>query len=143
MRHFGISSVVAAVLKSCALPGEAEVSFLDRAALPAHQSYEGEWNHYVGGGVAVLDCNDDGLPDFYAAGGSAPSRLFVNTSRAAATSPLPNSPIAALSEVTGAYPMDVDGDDILDLIVLRDGPNVLLRGSRGLPFWRRPRRMGL
>ncbi|MCB2122877.1 MAG: hypothetical protein KDD81_09910, partial [Rhodobacteraceae bacterium] len=55
--------------------------FVDRAsALPVRQSYEGEWNHFVGGGLAVLDCNDDGRPDVYAAGGSAPSRLFVNAS---------------------------------------------------------------
>jgi hypothetical protein len=80
MRHFGISCVFAAFLTLCALPGEAEVRFLDRSALPVQQSYEGEWTHYVGGGLAVLDCNDDNLPDFYAAGGSAPSRLFVNTS---------------------------------------------------------------
>ena len=45
--------------------------------LPQH-SYSGEWNHFVGGGVAVMDCNNDALPDIFAAGGTSPSKLFVN-----------------------------------------------------------------
>jgi hypothetical protein len=47
--------------------------------LPKH-AYSGEWNHFVGGGVAVLDCNNDNLPDIFAAGGTSPSKLFVNES---------------------------------------------------------------
>ena len=42
--------------------------------------YDGEFEHYVGGGLAVLDCNDDGLPDVYVAGGSGPAGLYVNES---------------------------------------------------------------
>jgi hypothetical protein len=113
-----------------ALPVQAEVAFADRsAALPVRQSYEGEWTHYVGGGLAVLDCNDDGLPDFYAAGGAAASRLFVNTSARAGDIAFEEAPIDALQAVTGAYPMDVDGDGLLDLIILRHGANVILRGA--------------
>lgn len=116
-------------------PGGAEVRFASRgAALQPVQSYEGGWNHYVGGGVAVLDCNDDGRPDFYAAGGSAPSRLYVNTSAKGGDITFAESPIEALTDVIGAYPMDVDGDGILDLVVLRDGPNVLLRGLGSCKF---------
>jgi enediyne biosynthesis protein E4 len=125
------------------VPGLAEVAFLDRSAsLPVHQSYEGEWNHYVGGGVAVMDCNDDGLPDFYAAGGSAPSRLFVNTSTPGGDISFVEQPILALGDVTGAYPLDVDGDGILDLVVLRDGPNTLLRGQGACKFADAPAEWG-
>ena len=102
--------------------------FEDRSALPVRQSYDGEWTHYVGGGVAVLDCNNDGRPDFYAAGGSAPSRLFVNTSIKGGAIGFVQGEIADLTDVTGAYPMDIDGDDTLDLVVLRSGANVILRG---------------
>ena len=113
----------------------AEVSFTNQStALPVRQSYEGAWNHYVGGGLAVLDCNDDGLPDLYAAGGAAPSRLFVNTSAPKSAITFTEAPILALTDVTGAYPLDVDGDGILDLVVLQDGPNTLLRGEGACHF---------
>lgn len=109
-------------------PGWGDVAFTDRSSLPVVQSYEGGWTHFVGGGLAVLDCNDDNRPDFYVAGGSAHSRLFVNTSAKGGDISFVQSPIADLTEVTGAYPMDIDGDGILDLVVLRNGANVLLRG---------------
>ncbi|MDP4891950.1 CRTAC1 family protein [Cypionkella sp.] len=132
-----------ATLSGAALPAAAEVSFTDRSqALPLRQSYEGEWNHYVGGGVAVLDCNDDGLPDFFAAGGAAPSRLFVNTSGKSGDISFAEHLIASLSEVTGAYPIDIDGDDILDLVVLQDGPNTLLRGAGQCNFTAAPTAWG-
>ena len=135
--------VTFATLSGAALPAAAEVSFTDRSqALPLRQSYEGEWNHYVGGGVAMLDCNDDGLPDFFAAGGAAPSRLFVNTSEKSGDISFAEHPIASLSEVTGAYPIDIDGDDILDLVVLQDGPNTLLRGEGQCNFTAAPTAWG-
>jgi len=46
--------------------------------VPAH-SYTGGWEHFVGGGVATLDCNHDLLPDLYVAGGSSPAELLRNT----------------------------------------------------------------
>ena len=39
-----------------------------------------------------------------------------------------------LTAVTGAYPIDIDGDRIIDLAVLRIGENVLLRGLGGCRF---------
>ena len=114
---------------------ETGVLFVDRAsALPVRQSYEGEWNHFVGGGLAVLDCNDDGRPDVYAAGGAAPSRLFVNASAKGGEIAFAERPIQPLGAVTGAYPLDVDGDGHLDLVVLRDGPNMILRGEGACRF---------
>lgn len=112
-----------------AAPVAAEVSFVDRSTLPVRQSYDGDWNHFVGGGVAVLDCNDDGKPDFYAAGGASASRLFVNTTQKGGDITFAEAHVAPLTDVIGAYPMDVDGDGIIDLVILRDGPNVLWRGE--------------
>ena len=40
--------------------------------------YDGDFQYFVGGGVATFDCNDDGLPDVYLAGGSGPAALFEN-----------------------------------------------------------------
>ena len=127
--------ILALIGAAAAAPTRAEVVFVDRgSALPVRQSYEGGWTHYVGGGLAVMDCNDDGRPDIYAAGGTAASRLFVNRSDPGGDIRFAQAGIAALVGVTGAYPLDVDGDDKLDLIVLRDGANVLLRGDGNCRF---------
>jgi len=118
---------VAMVLAQPALAGPL---FKDRsAALPAH-SYVGGWEHFVGGGVAVFDCNADGLPDIFAAGGTADAKLIVNEGEFTFT----DAPVPELTGVTGAYPIDINADGHLDLFVLRAGPNVLLQGRGGCRF---------
>jgi hypothetical protein len=52
------------------------------------------------------------------------------------------SPVTDLDRVTGAYPLDVDGDGIGDLAVLRGGEDVLLRGTGGCAFERANERWG-
>ena len=108
----------------------AGVLFEDRSqGLPSHL-YTGGWEHFVGGGVAVLDCNDDGLPDLYAAGGEAPARLMINRGDFRFESGV----AGAVTGVTGAYPLDIDGDGRLDLFVLRAGANLALRGTGDCGF---------
>ena len=100
------------------------VLFEDRSAAVAGHVYTGGWEHFVGGGVAVFDCNDDTLPDVFAAGGETPATVFINHGafQFAATA------LEDLTRVVGAYPLDIDGDGQLDLFVLRAGPNLVLRG---------------
>src|SRR6202011_1215652 len=43
---------------------------------------------------------------------------------------------------TGAYPIDIDGDGLTDLVVLRNGENILLRGLGGCRFERANERWG-
>ena len=84
--------------------------------------YAGDTDYFVGGGVAAFDCDADGLPGPVSrrrrgTGGAvsqrqpgrrgAPVRARSQTRRPTSTA------------VTGAYPLDIDGDGITDLVVLR------------------------
>jgi hypothetical protein len=98
----------------------------------------GGWQFVVGGGLAVLDCDSDGRPDLYLAGGSRPASLYRNESEAGGAlrfAPV-EEPAVGLVQVSGAYPLDVDGDGLVDLAVLRLGENVLLRGMGDCRFER-------
>lgn len=125
-----------ALAAALAFPAGAEPVFIDRAeGLPARHVYAGGWEHFVGGGVAVLDCNADGRPDIFAAGGENPARLFVNaTAGPGAPLTFDTGKLPDLTHVTGAYPLDIDGDGTLDLAVLRVGRDLLLRGGPGCSF---------
>lgn len=98
--------------------------------------YTGGWEFFVGGGVSVFDCNGDHYPEIYLAGGTSKGQLYLNHSRQgealffkkAAPSPL------AIDSVTGAYPIDIDSDGILDLVLLRLGENKLLKGKGNCEF---------
>lgn len=102
----------------------------------AEHIYTGGWEHFVGGGVAAFDCNGDSLPELFAAGGSNSAQLFVNESDPGGLlsfrSATPDS--LAIASVIGAYPLDIDNDAILDLVVLRVGENLLLRGRGDCQF---------
>ena len=104
--------------------------FEDRSAQVADHVYAGGWEHFVGGGVAIFDCNDDGLPEMFAAGGANPASLFINQGGFS----FERREMETLTAVTGAYPLNVDGDGHMDLFVLRAGPNLLLRGQGGCAF---------
>ncbi len=92
-------------------------------------AYTGDWAHYVGGGVAAFDCDLDDDPDLFFAGGADPAQLFRNDSTPGALhfARLADAGVADTA-VTGAYPLDIDGDGTMDLAVLRLGENKLYRG---------------
>ena len=100
--------------------------------------YDGEFTYFVGGGVAAFDCDDDGSQDLYFAGGSSAAALYRNASPVGGALHFERIPDAAtdLDAVTGAYPLDVDGDGRTDLAVLRVGEDVLLRGLGDCRFER-------
>ncbi|MDJ1007988.1 MAG: CRTAC1 family protein [Paracoccaceae bacterium] len=125
---------LAAAIWLAALPVAAEPRFAAVPdALPAPHIYGGGWEHFVGGGVAVFDCNGDALPDLYIAGGESPARLYVNRSDGGAIR-FAEAPAEALTGVTGAYPLDIDSDGHLDLAILRVGANALWRGRGACAF---------
>jgi hypothetical protein len=110
----------------------------EAAAAGIDHAYDGDFTFFVGGGVAAFDCDDDGKPDLYFAGGINPAALYRNESpvggelRFAKVS----DPATDLTRVIGAYPLDIDGDGPTDLAVLRLGENVLLHGLGDCRFER-------
>jgi hypothetical protein len=100
--------------------------------------YDGDSSLAVGGGVAVFDCTSDGRPDLYFAGGSNPAALYRNDSPVGGPlkfTRLPD-PVTDLTDVLGAYPIDIAGSGQTDLVVLRKGETVILRGLGGCRFER-------
>ena len=140
---------VAGVLAACApaqmapetteaLPGPVPRFQEETVASGLDHTYSGERRFMVGGGLASLDCDDDGLTDLYLAGGEGPAQLLRNTSQpgGALSFETPAIPGLSLTGVTGAYALNIDGDGFTDLVVLRNGENVLLRGLGGCRFAR-------
>ena len=114
-------------------------SFVSEAATAGvTHTYAGGFEHYVGGGVAVFDCDADERPELFFAGGSEPAKLFRNRSRTGKALRFDHlqSVVTDLTAVTGAYPLDIDSDGNVDLAVLRNGENVLLRGLGRCAFER-------
>ncbi|MFI5199906.1 MAG: CRTAC1 family protein [Candidatus Limnocylindrales bacterium] len=111
--------------------------FVDEAASAGLDfTFQGDSDLAVAGGVAVFDCNGDGKPDLYLAGGSGPAGLFRNDSPVGGALRFTRlrDPATDLSQVVGAYPIDIDGDGIVDLVVLRLGETTLLKGLGNCRF---------
>ena len=121
-----------------AATGEAPLFVDDTGVSGIEHSYTGAYEFFVGGGVAAFDCDDDGRPDLYLAGGTEPAGLFRNESEVGGTLRFVHVASAAtdLTEVTGAYPLDIDGDAHIDIAVLRLGEDVILRGRGDCEFER-------
>jgi hypothetical protein len=109
----------------------------------AHR-FDGDARYSTGGGVAILDCDADGRPDVYLAGGEGPAALFRNRSTVAGSLRFEPVGDAAtdLDAVEGAYPIDLDGDANADLVVLRAGESVILRGLGDCRFERANEALG-
>ena len=117
----------------------------DTSSSGIDHSYEGAYEHFVGGGVAAFDCDDDGRADLYFAGGTESAALYRNQSDVGGALRFERleSSTTDLTAVTGAYPLDVDSDGNMDLAVLRRGGNVMLRGLGDCRFEDANQQLGL
>ena len=99
--------------------------------------YTGEWQYMVGGGAAAFDCNGDGFEDVLIAGGEKPATFYVNKSTRGGELKFAKQQSGLEFEaMTGAYPIDIDGDGIMDVVVLRVGENIVMKGKGNCQFTR-------
>lgn len=133
-----LAGLVAVLVSTAAAAEPLTPRFLDETeAAGLEATYAGEWEFMVGGGVAVFDCDDDGLPDLLVAGGEGPAAFFRNAGSPAGRLRFERLASGLEAEaVTGAYPLDVDGDAMVDLVLLRVGENLVMRGLGGCRFER-------
>ncbi|MBO9397359.1 CRTAC1 family protein [Shimia sp. R9_2] len=112
----------------------AEVKFAPVDVAP--HSYDGGWEFFVGGGVAAFDCDGDGLSELVAAGGVNPPVLLRNRSDLGGAVVLEATLPEALNitEITGFYALDINGDGWQDLVALRVGENKLFKGGPKCSF---------
>lgn len=137
MRRLALAALL--VSAGTAAPAQDVPKFADETASSGlTATFAGEWEFIVGGGVATFDCNGDALPEMVIAGGTNAASLWRNDSTAGG--PLAFSPMAEtgveMTSVSGAYALDIDSDAITDLVLLRVGENVVLRGLGDCKFER-------
>jgi len=97
-------------------------------------AYTGEWEFYVGGGVASFDCNNDRRADVALAGGQGAAALYVNRSEPGGDIRFDQAALPEITDASGIYPINLDADGITDLIVLRVGENLILKGAGNCQF---------
>jgi hypothetical protein len=103
----------------------------ETATAGIHSVYKGDWQYMVGGGVAAFDCDGSGRPALFFAGGENKAKLFLNHTPNGGALKFAEAKDSGLEydKVTGAYPLDIDGDGKMDLVVLRVGENKIMKGD--------------
>src|SRR5947207_3200745 len=105
---------------------------------------------YNGGGVAVGDVNNDGLPDLYFTSNVGPNRLYINKGNYRFEDVTERAGVAdSIGWKTGVTMADVNGDGYVDIFVsgvdylTMHGHNVLYINNRDGTFTDRTKEYGL
>jgi enediyne biosynthesis protein E4 len=133
-------SIVVVITLAFASPCIAQTapSFIEETRSAGISSiFTGEWEYMAGGGVATFDCNGDGFADMLLAGGTSPANFYRNTSdKGGALHFEKQQSGLELDKVLGTYPLNIDSDGNTDIVLLRQGENVVMRGLGQCKFER-------
>src|SRR5690349_24661675 len=129
----GISLLTALALSGCGRssepavfrllpPKETGIDFAN--TITATDSFNVQTDVYIynGGGVAVGDIDNDGLPDIFFSGNMVSSRLYRNKGGMKFEDITKSAGVATTRWATGASMVDINGDGLLDIYVSVSGP---------------------
>ena len=101
-----------------------KLNFRNTAKETMEENYLSYEFFYNGGGVAVGDINNDGLPDIYFAGNSSIDKLYLNEGGLKFKDISDTSGISKFyGWSTGVAMVDINADGWLDIYVCRSGPS--------------------
>lgn len=136
--HFAVLIALAASLSGAVRADELAVpKFQEETSSSGLQSrFENSEDEFlVGGGVATFDCSADGLPDVYVTAGVNRSKFYRNVSTIGGVLKLTEEASGLETDhAIGAYPLDIDGDGLVDVVVLRVGEVKVFRGLGNCKF---------
>lgn len=104
-------------------PAESGIDFSNVIEEDENINIVGYNYHYNGGGVAVGDINNDGLPDLFFTGNNVSNKLFLNKGNLKFEDISEAAGIQTGHWSTGATLVDINNDGLLDIYVCNSGPH--------------------
>src|SRR5947207_1955875 len=102
--------------------GKTNIDFINKLSYDENFNIFTYRNFYNGGGVAVGDINNDGLPDIFFTANMLPNRLYLNKGNFRFEDITEKAGILKKGKwSTGVSMADVNGDGLLDIYVCNSG----------------------
>ena len=100
------------------------IDFVNKIVEDAYRNHKSYPQIYGGGGVAVGDLNNDGLPDIYFAGNAVKDKIYFNTGNFTFedVTELSGIGIQSYGWTFGVNMVDINADGFLDIYVCKAGP---------------------